>query len=81
MDMKRYLLYMLLTLWNVSFFTACFDDKSTDADHPIPDIVIDTTGIPETLKVVQNGRLSTRCFQVLPYKQATLQIPRVLLYR
>lgn len=58
MDMKRYLLYMLLTFWNVSFFTACFDDKSTDADHPIPDIVIDTTGIPETLKVVQNGRLS-----------------------
>ena len=58
MDMKRYLLYMLLILWNVSFFTACFDDKSTNADHPIPDIVIDTTGIPETFKVVQNGRLS-----------------------
>lgn len=55
--MKRYLLYMLLILWNMSFFTACFDDKSTDPDHPIPDIVIDTTGIPVTFKVVQNERL------------------------
>lgn len=55
--MKRYILYMLLVLWNISFFTACFDDKSTDPDHPIPDIVIDTTGIPAQFKVVQNERL------------------------
>ena len=49
--MKKYILYVLLIFLNMNFFTACFDDKSTDPDHPIPDIVIDTIGIPGAFRV------------------------------
>ena len=58
--MKKYILYVLLIFLNMNFFTACFDDKSTDPDHPIPDIVIDTIGIPGSFKVTQNERLTIR---------------------
>jgi hypothetical protein len=36
---------------------SCFDDKTTKADNPLAEIVIDTTGIPTRLPVAQYGRL------------------------
>lgn len=43
--MKRILLYSFIVLFSLPFLVACFDDKSTEADHIIPEIVIDTVGL------------------------------------
>ena len=51
----KYYSIILFLLATIQF--SCFDDKSSLADHPIPDIVIDTTGIPKQFSVYQYGRL------------------------
>lgn len=50
--MKRNLLYLVLCVNLLIGLTGCYEDKSTEATHFIPEIVIDTTGIGEmkTLK-------------------------------
>ena len=57
--MKRNLIYYFLSL-NFLFIglTACYEDKSTEADHIIPEIKIDTTGIGETLSILRLGQLT-----------------------
>lgn len=51
--MKRILLYSLLFLSGLLGLTACFEDKSTEADHFIPEIEIDTVGIAPILEIKQ----------------------------
>ena len=50
--MKRNIFYLVLCVNLLVSFTGCYEDKSTEATHFIPEIVIDTTGIGEmkTLK-------------------------------
>ena len=49
--------YKIVLLLFVMLQLSCFDDKSSLPDHPIAEIVIDTTGIPVQHNVYQNGRL------------------------
>ena len=55
--MKRNLLYLFICVNFMLGLTACYEDKSTPADHVIPEIVIDTTGIKETFTLKQFERL------------------------
>ena len=43
--MKRNILYLVLCVNLLVGMTGCYEDKSTEATHEIPEIVIDTTGI------------------------------------
>lgn len=49
--------FYIIIFWSVLFYTACFDDKSSVAEDFIPEVEIDTTGIPAQLSVIQYGRL------------------------
>jgi len=57
--MKRNFIYYFLA-FNFLFLglTACFEDQSTEADHVIPEIEIDTTGIGEELSILHMGKLT-----------------------
>ena len=57
--MKRNFIYYFLA-FNFLFLglTACFEDQSTEADHIIPEIEIDTTGIGEELSILHMGKLT-----------------------
>lgn len=55
--MKRRLLYSILLFGGICGLVSCFDDKSVEPYKFIPDILIDTTGIPGRHMVTQNGRL------------------------
>ena len=55
--MKRNLLYLVLCVNLMVGLTGCYEDKSTEATHFIPEIVIDTTGIGGTKAVKRFERL------------------------
>ena len=55
--MKRNLLYLVLCANLLAGMTSCYDDKSTEATHLIPEIVIDTTGIQPTHSLKRYERL------------------------
>jgi hypothetical protein len=55
--MKKRLLYFTLLLGGICELVSCFDDKSVEPYKFIPDILIDTTGIPYQHAVTQYERL------------------------
>ncbi|MDR1273448.1 MAG: hypothetical protein LBK12_02765 [Odoribacteraceae bacterium] len=55
--MKKRLLYFALLLGGACGLSSCFDDKSVEPFRFVPDILIDTTGIPGQHDVFQYDRL------------------------
>ena len=55
--MKRSILYITLCFNLLIGMTGCYDDQSTEATNPIPEIVIDTTGIEEQFTLQRFDRL------------------------
>lgn len=55
--MKRNLIYWVFVLGLSTIMSACFEDKSSEADHIIPEIEIDTVGIGAELEVLRYGQL------------------------
>ena len=55
--MKQNLLYLVLCVNLLVGVTSCYEDKSTEATHLIPEIVIDTTGIGGTKALKRFERL------------------------